>query len=114
MVMGIIGNTQGVKMDARPMPNATARNASKPSAGAVPVDVPAGPGAAGSEYPAGMITAAGPAAGSTVNVAAPVHFDGTHILGLQVWKRAEKESSAAPAGASFFSSSSSRNVTSPS
>jgi hypothetical protein len=90
-VIGIMGKTQGVKMEARPKPKATARNASSPSAGTpgaagvAAVDAAAGSGARGSEYPAGITTAAGAAAGSTVRVAAPVHLDGTHILGLQVW-----------------------------
>ena len=42
-------------------------------------------GACGSEYPAGMTTVAGDAFGSTVRLVVPVHFEGTHILGLQVW-----------------------------
>ena len=33
IVIGIMGKTQGVKMEARPKPKATARNASSPSAG---------------------------------------------------------------------------------
>src|SRR3954447_21399700 len=37
MVIGIIGKTQGVKMDASPKPNATARKAARLSGGA---DVP--------------------------------------------------------------------------
>src|ERR1017187_4724813 len=110
--MGIMGKTQGVKMEARPKPKATARNARSPSAGAVGVDAwvddGSGAGARGSEYPAGITTAEGEAAGSTVSVAAPVHLDGTHDLSLHVWKRAEKESSAAPGGASFFRSNSGR------
>src|ERR1039458_3217478 len=36
--MGIMGKTQGVKMEARPKPKATARNARSPSAGAAGVD----------------------------------------------------------------------------
>ena len=83
--MGIMGKTQGVKMEARPKPKATARNASSPSAGGAAVDDWDAAGACGSEYPAGMTIAAGEAAGSTVRVAVPVHLDGTHILGLQVW-----------------------------
>src|ERR1035438_7569175 len=97
--MGIIGNTQGVKMEARPKPKATARNPNSPSTGAAGVDdaAPGVPpvgdgvpgvvaaGTRGSAYPAGIATARAAAEGSTVSVAAPVHLDGTHILGLHVW-----------------------------
>src|SRR5450432_1731701 len=112
--MGIMGNTQGVKMEARPKPKATSRNAPRPATAGVLAAPWAAPGATGSAYPAGMATAAATAAESTFNVAVPDHFEGTHIFGLHVWYRAESESSAGPAGASFFNSISTRNATSPS
>src|SRR5689334_2781184 len=90
-VMGIIGNTQGVKIAARPSPKAVIRNASKPLAlGAA--GEPAEPGvepapalvtftatAPGliSVYPAGTTYAAGAAAaGSMVIVNETVFFRG--------------------------------------
>src|ERR1017187_6386370 len=110
--MGIMGKTQGVKMEARPEPKATARNARSPSAGAAGGDAwvedGSGAGARRQELPPGITPAEGAAAGSTVSVAAPVHLDGTHDLSLHVWQWAEKESSAAPGGASFFRSNSGR------
>src|ERR1039458_9948690 len=100
--MGIMWKTQGVKMEARPKPKATARNARSPSAGAAGVDAwvedGSGAGARGWGSPGEITTAEGAAAGSTVSVAAPVHLDGTHDLSLHVWERAEEEVSAAPAG----------------
>ena len=83
MVIGIIGNTHGVKMEARPNPNATSMNAPNPSAGTLET-LGDGGGACASTYPAGIVKPARAAAGSTVNVAVPVHFEGTHIFGLQV------------------------------
>src|ERR1039458_5342235 len=70
--MGIMGKTQGVKMEARPKPKATARNARSPSAGAAGVDDGAGAGACGSGDPAG----------GTTGVGAPVHVEGPAGLAL--------------------------------
>ena len=54
MVMGIIGNTQGVKMEASPNPNATSRKAHHPwSAGVLALA-----GGFGSAYPVGIATEA--------------------------------------------------------
>src|ERR1044072_2673706 len=70
IVMGIIGNTQGLKMVSSPKPNATARNAAR-SPEFSGVDAAASTGAQpGSAYPAGTAgTAAAVAAASTVSVA---------------------------------------------
>src|SRR5580693_249365 len=91
-VMGIIGNTHGVKIDARPSPNAVNRNAPNPSgaAGALVSTVPDdGAGAAAASLysvnPAGATNAlvAG-AAASTVNVNVAVFFfGGRHMVSLQ-------------------------------
>src|SRR5882757_1081701 len=111
MVIGIIGKTQGVKIEANPKPNATARNPARLSdaAGALP----GGGGGTASLNPAGMTTEE-VAAGSILTVAVPAHLDGTHILGLQTWYLAATASSAGPAGASFLICTSTRKSTAPS
>src|SRR5215831_6210789 len=81
IVMGIIGKTQGVKIDASPKPNATSRNAARLwSEGRGPES---GRGGDASVYPAGMARAS--AAGVTGTL--PDHRDGTHCVSLQVWYR---------------------------
>src|SRR6185295_7281674 len=96
-VMGIIGNTQGVKIAASPSPKAVIRNAGRPpapaSAGAPELDAIAAalitftataPGLI-SVYPAGTTNAAGGAAdGSIVTVNDAVFFrGGKHWRSLQ-------------------------------
>src|SRR5262245_811800 len=66
IVIGIIGKTQGVKIDARPNPNAVSRNA--PKSWSPATVVPGGGGACGSLYPAGITGALADAAGSIVTV----------------------------------------------
>ena len=81
MVMGIMGKTQGVKMAARPTPNATSRKAPKPC-----VSCAALGGAPPALNPAGIAGAAACAAGSMVRAALAVNRrGGMHTLSLQVW-----------------------------
>ena len=80
--MGIMGKTQGVKMEANPKPNARARNAPQPEGCAGASGELAG--ALASAYHAGMAGAAAAAPGSTFSFAVPVHRPGTHVVALQV------------------------------
>src|SRR5215472_14791207 len=66
MVIGIIGKTQGVNMEARPNPNATPRKANRDESGS---GAEAARGLA-SEYPAGMLSATAAAPGDTLSFAA--------------------------------------------
>ena len=82
MVMGIIGNTQGVKMEARPNPKATSRNAARTR-----LPRPAwrlGRLGLGVSRRNRALPAAG-AAGSTVKVAAARPAPRHALLSLQVW-----------------------------
>ncbi len=81
-MIGIIGNTHGVKMDARPNPKASARKPGHPSADAAS----AGLAARGftSENPEGMAGAAAAAEGLIVSANWPVQCAGSHSEALQV------------------------------
>ena len=86
MVMGIMGKTQGVKMEARPKPNATSRNAPKPCGLGLRPSRPALPRAGlASAYPAGIAeppprAPPGPRSASR----RPSIAAGTHCVSLQV------------------------------
>ena len=85
IVIGIIGKTQGVKIEARPKPKATSRKAPSPWCRRPRRRRrPAGGGRLGFGVAGGNGDAAA-AAGSTVRVAVPDHRDGTHCVSLQVW-----------------------------
>src|ERR1051326_8441291 len=115
MVIGIIGNTQGVKIEAKPNPKATSRNeailSAAPAGAGVSLE---GGGALASVYPAGISRAPAAAAESIFTRASPVHLPGTHWVSLQVWNRPLTVRTAGPAGASFFNCVSTRKVASPS
>ncbi len=95
MVIGIIGNTHGVKIAASPKPKATSRNManereSLPAAvltvSAAAVGCAAGPPRLNSANSAGIATFVGRAPGSISRLAVAVRFTGgRHILSLQVW-----------------------------
>ena len=80
-----MGKTQGVKMEARPKPKATARKARSPSGCVEGADDDEAGGRRRLGVAGGNDDGGGAAAGSTVRVTLPVHLDGTHMLGLQVW-----------------------------
>src|SRR5579863_9585833 len=100
--MGIIGKTQGVKIDARPNPKATRRNEAMFSSEPL-VAGGEGGGALASAKPAGMSGAVAGVEGSTFRATSPLHFPGTHWVSLQVWNRPLTERFAGPAGTPFFS-----------
>jgi len=85
IVMGIIGKTHGVKMQASPAPNATSRNAPQPcdSDGGLAAAPVAGGWA--SAKPAGMALDGAGADASTVKGTVRVHLPRTQVLSLQVW-----------------------------
>jgi hypothetical protein len=85
MVIGIIGKTHGVKIEASPKPKATSRNPARLWSELVEAGTAVLPGAGGlaSAKPAGMTGAAAP--GVTFRAAVPEKRDGTHCVSLQVW-----------------------------
>ena len=77
IVIGIMGNTHGVKMVSSPKPKATARNGARSPEAAVADPAGDSTGAdAGSAYPAGIGAAPAVAAASTVSVAVTILVTG--------------------------------------
>src|SRR5579859_3696934 len=112
MVMGIIGNTQGVKIASKPAPNASARNGAMPCCSAVKAVgvVEAGAPGLNSENPGGMEIAGAGALGSMVSEAVAVRLrGGRQRVASQTLKPIAAVSPAGPGGASDFSVVSSRN-----
>jgi hypothetical protein len=85
IVMGIMGKTQGVKIQASPAPKATSRNAPQPCASGDGTAADAADGGWASANPAGMARDGAGAAGSTVSATVRVHLPGTQRESLQVW-----------------------------
>ena len=80
IVIGIIGKTQGVKMEARPKPKATSRNAPSPCCWAAGADAAPGGARAVSPRSSRREWSSAPA----VSGAVPDQRDGTHCVSLQV------------------------------
>ena len=85
MVMGIMGKTHGVKMQASPAPNANSRNALQPCASDDGAAAAPAAGGLASAKPAGIAVDGAGADASMVSGTVTDNFPGTQVLSLQVW-----------------------------